>query len=50
MDEVLQKYLKSVEEEVLKYKENTLETKEYLQSMQEIEKWLKDRCDENRRN
>lgn len=50
MDEALREYLKSVEEEAAKYKSGSLETKEYLQSMQEIEKWLEEQCDENPRD
>ena len=44
MDETLQLYLQSIEEEVLKYQEKSLETKEYLQSMQQIQEWLEGEC------
>ncbi len=50
MDEVLQEYLKGIKEEVAKYKRDSLETKEYLQSMEDIKKWLKEQCDENSRD
>ena len=50
MDKVLREYLKSVEEEASAYEKEQIHTKEYLQSMEEIEKWLKEQCDENSRN
>ena len=50
MDKVLQKYLKSVKENASTYKNGELKTKEYIRSMQEIDVWLKERCDENPRN
>lgn len=50
MDEALQRYLQSVEEEASQYKKNELTTKEYLASMQEMEQWLKERCDADSNN
>ena len=50
MDEALQEYLKSVKEEAAKYERGSLETKEYLHSMQDMEKWLEEQCNENPRN
>lgn len=50
MDEKLKEYLKSVEETATKYENGKVETKEFLPSMQEIEKWLQERCDANPHN
>lgn len=50
MEETLKKYLQSVEKEALKYKTGELETKEYIQSMRDLEEWLEERCDENSRH
>jgi len=50
MDKALQEYLQSVKEETVKYTDSQLETKEYLQSIKEMEKWLEEKCDANPRN
>ena len=50
MDETLKTYLQSVEEIAKRYEEEKLETKEYLQSMEEMQIWLKERCNEDSRN
>ena len=50
MDAALQKYLQSVKQEAEKYKNNKLQTKEYLESMNNVKEWLKEQCDADSRN
>ncbi len=47
MEDTLKEYLASIKEIAKKYEEEKLQTKEYLQSMNEIESWLKEQCNEN---
>lgn len=50
MDEQLKKYLQSVQESASQHKDGKLKVKEYLQSMEELKQWLKEKCDEDTRN
>ena len=43
----LKEYLKGIEVAIKELQEGKLETKEYLQSSQELDSWLKERCDAN---
>ena len=45
MDDTLKVYLQSIEESVAQYKNGQLETKEYLQSLEDIKIWLEEQCD-----
>ncbi len=50
MDDALKAYLQSIKKSTAAYKEKKLKTKEYLQSMRDIQKWLEEKCDEYSRN
>ncbi len=50
MDAILEAYLQSVKEEAEKYRNDKLQTKEYIESMNDLKEWLKEQCDADTRN
>ena len=50
MNEELQKYIDSIKKEIRDYKNSSLQTKDYLQIIKDIDKWLDGKSDENNSN